>query len=741
MNSLIFSAEELAAQNSEQSFDGLLGESAKKDRSLISDYLSIANRRKWLILGTVVAFVIGGLLLTLFTTPLYTSSAILEIQRETSNFAEVQGAEKSPTAVDTEFYQTQYGLLESRALAERVARSLRLGDDPAFFETFGVTPSEKLFDNGRPIPTAAAREARQKAAGSLLLGKIKVDPERMSRLVKISFTSADPQLSKRVIDAWSENFIQTTLERRYAATSYARKFLEDRLQQLRVRIDQSERALVGYASSQNIVNIPGASTGNQSESAGERSLVADDLANLNRELTQATADRVTAESQMRAGGQSKDLLNNQATNTLRTRRAELSADYARMLQQFDPEYPPARAIKAQIAAIDASLNGESGRAANAIQQAYQASVDRERTLTEKVRVLTGRVLDFRRRSIQYNILQREVDTNRQLYDALLQRYKEIGVAGGVGVNNISVVDGAEVPNRPSSPRLLFNMALALLTGLLVGAGLALLIEQIDEGITDPIDIERLLHLPLIGVTPKVTDAAPLVALSDPKAFLTEAYATIIASLGFSTSHGVPKTLAVTSARPAEGKSSTSYALARGLARNKRRVLLIDADMRSPSINYLLDMPLGLGLSNYLAGSDNIEDLIHPTDVEHMAVLTAGPQPPSTPELLSGDRLRQLLALLSSRYDHVVLDLPPVMGLADAPLIASQVEGTLVVVAAHSTHKNVARLAIDRLRSSHSRIVGVVLSMFDAKQASYGYGYGYGYGQGYGYGDRHDKTAD
>jgi len=733
MNSLSFKSDELAPNGGPLPLDLGLDGPGRVERSLIADYLSIANRRKWLILGIVVAALVVGLLVTLLTTPLYTSTAVLEIQRETANFAEVQGAEKTQTTVDAEFYQTQYGLLESRALAERVGRSLHLSDSLQFFQAFGVKPPETWFQNGRPVQTPAIREARAKAAGGLLLANVKVEPERMSRLVSISFTSPDPQLSKKVIDAWSSNFIQTTLERRYSATSYARQFLESRLQQLRVRIDQSERALVGYASNQNIVNIPGPSGAGQSESAGERSLVADDLVNLNRELATATADRVRAESQLRGGGATKETLDNQATNTLRTRRAELSGDYARMLQQFDPAYPPALALKAQIAAIDTALRGESGRVSGVIQQAYDASVVRERELAGRVKALTGRVLDFRRRSIQYNILQREVDTNRQLYDALLQRYKEIGVAGGVGVNNISMVDGAEVPARPSSPRLFFNMALSLLAGLVIGAGLALLLEQIDEGITDPIDIERLLRLPLIGVTPKLTDADPVAVLNDPKASLTEAYAAITASLGFSTSHGVPRSLAVTSPRPAEGKSSTSYALARSLARTNRRVLLLDTDMRSPSVHYLMDIPLGTGLSNYLAGSDEIAGLIRKTDVEHLSVLTAGPQPPSTPELLSSDRLRQLLDRIATEFDHVVLDLPPVMGLADAPLIASQVEATLIVVAAHSTHKNVARLAIDRLRSSHAHILGVVLSMFDSKQASYGYGYGYGYGQGYGYG--------
>lgn len=716
------------------------GDQVRNKRSLVSEYLSIANRRKWLILGTVVAFLIAGLLVTLLMTPLYKTSAILEIQRENRNFAEVKGSEQAQASADNEFYQTQYGLLKSRVLAERIARSLRLGDDPAFFEEFGVKPSEDMFENGRPIQTAAARGARIKAAGNLILARMDVEPERMSRLVEISFTSPDPELSKRVVDAWSTNFIQSTLERRYSATSYARNFLEERLKQLRIRIDESERALVNYASQQNIVNIPG-STDSNGQTTGERSLVVDDLANLNRELAQATAERVSAESRLNSGGATKEQLDNTANSTLRTRRAELAADYARMLQQFDPAYPPAKALQAQIRSIDVALKGEGSRVDAVLRQTYQASLSREQQLAAQVNKLTGRVLDFRRRSIQYNILQREVDTNRQLYDALLQRYKEIGVAGGVGVNNIAVVDDAELPVAPDRPRPLFNMALALFAGLVVGAALALVFEQIDEGLTDPIEVEDALGLPLIGVTPKLPNDKPVMALDDPKSMLTEAYASIAANLGFATSHGIPRTLAITSARAAEGKSSTSYAIARSIARTSKSVLLIDADMRSPSVHVLLEQPLGEGLSNFLAGANDIDRLIRSTEIAGLSVISAGPQPPSTPELLSGDRLRTLLEQMGERFDHIVLDLPPVMGLADAPLIASQVEGTLVITAAHSTHKNVARLAIGRLRSAHAHLLGVVLTMFDAKQASYGYGYGYGYGNGYGYGSRSDEAAN
>ena len=702
----------------------------REKRSLVSEYLSIAKRRKWLILGTIVAFVIGGLLVTLFTTPLYKASATLEIQRENRNFADVKGTDQAQAATDNEFYQTQYGLLKSRALADRVGQSTRLSEDPAFFEHFGITPPETLFENRRPVQTATARNARIKAAGSLILANMTVDPERLSRLVEISFSSPDPDLSRRVVNAWSENFIQSTLERRFSATSYARNFLEDRLKQLRDRIDESQRTLVAYASRENIISIPG-TTDSNGQTSGERSLVIDDITSLNRELSAATAQRVLAESRLYARDVAKEQLDNGASSTLRARRAELSGDYARMMQQFDADYPPAKALQAQIRALDASLRSEDNRVSNVLSQNYQASLRREQQLQRQVKQLTSRVLDFRRRNIQYDILQREVDTNRQLYDALLQRYKEIGVAGGVGVNNIAIVDSAETPSRPASPRPLLNLAVAMLLGLVAGVGIALLLEQVDEGLADPIEVQEVLGLPLVGVTPKLTGETLEAALANPKSALTEAYASIVANLGFATSHGIPKTLAITSSQAAEGKSSSSYALARLIARSNKRVLLIDADMRSPSIHAFIDQPLGEGLSNYLSGTDHLDRMMRSTDITTLSIVTAGPQPLSTPELLGSDRFASLMALVSAQFDHVLIDLPPVMGFADAPIIASQVEGTVVMIAANSTHKNVARLTVSRLRKAHARLLGGVLTMFDAKQASYGYGYGHGYGFDYG----------
>lgn len=699
---------------------------------VLRQYIRIALRWRYVIIGFVVAAVLAGLVITLLMTPKYTANTTIEIARESNKITDFQGVERETSVADQEFYQTQYGLLRSRSLSERIAVALKLVDDPKFYELFRYRSKKPAFQlaNGRyPV---AGRAERQRAAGEILIDHVSVEPTRLSRLVTIGFTSPDPNFSARVTNAWAENFIQTNLERKIQATSYGRNLLQRQLGQLKERLDESQRQLVNYASAEKIINLPAA--GDNGKGTAERSIVADDLAALNKALAEATADRIQAESRYREAGaaaSSTEALQNQAINVLRQKRAELTAEYQRMMTQFEPGYPAAKALKSQIDQIERSITREEARVSGSFQATYRQAVERENTLRAKVEQLKASYLDLRRRSIQYNIYQQEVDTNRALYDGLLQRFKEIGVAGGVGINNISVVDPADVPQKPSSPRLLINLAVALLIGLGLGAGVAFGLEQLDEAIEDPAEVERRLGLPLLGAVPKLAGGTPREALLDRKSELVDAYLAVQTNLGFTTDHGVPRSLAITSTRPAEGKSTTSLALATMLTRAHRKVILIDGDMRSPSIHHLGGVSNDRGLSNFLAGQDEVAPLIFHMDELGFSAMAAGPLPPNAAELLTGDRLELLVAKLLETYDHVVIDSPPVMGLADAPLIASRVEGVVYAVESHGIRSGLVKTALGRLLSANARILGAVLTKFESRKAHYGYGYGYEYGYGYG----------
>jgi capsular exopolysaccharide synthesis family protein len=362
------------------------------------------------------------------------------------------------------------------------------------------------------------------------------------------------------------------------------------------------------------------------------------------------------------------------------------------------------------------------------------------TLQGQVNQLKGSVLDERNREIQYNILQREVDTTRTLYDGLLQRYKEIGIAGGITSNNISIVDRARPPGGPSKPQPMRNLTLAGGAGLAIGIALAFLLETLDQAIRKPADVESKLGIPVLGSVPLLEKGVlPMEALQDTRSPFSEAYHSIRSTLAFSTKDGAPRVLAVTSARPEEGKSTTSFALAHGFARLGMRVLLIDLDLRNPSLHRTIGAENRIGASNILTGAARLQNAVQPTDWPNFFVLTSGPLPPSPAELLTGPRLVGLVKDAAEHFDIVILDGPPVMGLADAPLIASVANGALLTIEAGRTSRAQAQAALKRLRVANARMLGAVLTKFDAKKTSYGYGYAYAYEYDYQYGRKQTES--
>ena len=359
---------------------------------IIRQYMRIAIRWRWVILGFVVGCLLAGLIATLLMTPRYTASTVLEISRESNKITEIQGVQRDASIGDQEFYQTQYGLLQSRTLSERVATQLKLADDPKFFAVFSAKVKGAAFDEVNGHYLAKGRDERVRLAGEILLKNVSISPTRLSRLVEINFTSANPVTSAQVANAWSDSFIQITLERRFQATSYARVFLEGRLQQLRGKLEESERQLVAYASAQKIINLP-AATAADGTRLPDRSIDADDLVAINAALAQATADRIQAQAryeQAKRGGVGAEQLRNEAVNSLRQRRAELSAEYQRLMVQFEPGYPAVKAVAAQIAQLDKSIGREEARANTSVTDEYRSALSRESQLKATVERVEGR---------------------------------------------------------------------------------------------------------------------------------------------------------------------------------------------------------------------------------------------------------------------------------------------------------------------------------------------------------------
>ena len=679
----------------------------------IATLLRILLEWRWLILSLVVVGLAGAAILTLLTTPLYRSQATLEANPPTVEIMEEgNGTARSQSPDNWNFISTQVGLLGSRSLAQRVAQDLNLASNPAFVD--------------QSLPAAT----RINVAAGKVAGGLTVDAPEEGQLIGISYVSDSPALAAEIVNGFADSFIRSNLERRYEASDYARTFLERQIVKTRADLERSERQLVGYAQSQGIINTGSPAGGNSGDVA---SLQGASLVALNNALAEATTRRIAAEGAYRgarAAGNTVDV--NTSTQAMRQAKAALEAEYQEKRTLMKPEHPDMLSLRSRIEELDRQMRIETaqvvGGRSNTLLAEYQAAAAAERALQARVGGLKGSVLNLRGRSIQYTILQREVDTNRALYDALLQRYKEIGVAGGIGTNLISIVDRGEVPGAPYSPNLLFNLLIGFGLSLAAGLGLAVVLEFINDTIKTRDDVRNKLGLACLGAIPKRSGKGSFVEdLKDPTSSVSEAYSAVIGSLRLSTEAGTPKTLLISSTQPNEGKSSTALALAQNFARLGKTVLLIDGDMRKPTFKAANNKQ---GLTPLLTTAEPVRDHVVMTQYQNLWLMPCGPIPPNPADLLASGRFQSILAEASEHFDVVIVDGPPVLGLADGPSLAAVCNGTLLVVEAARTRTPAVVGAINRLEASGAYVIGALLTKAAERSGSFGYGYEpYRYGVG------------
>ncbi|WP_162888108.1 GumC family protein [Sphingomonas mesophila] len=674
-------------------------------------------REHWkVVLAAVIAGAAAAVLVTLLTTPLYRAKVVLEVNPPTVEaLDDNKGLDSSASSDVWDLMATQVGLLKSLSLGERVAQDLNLAVNPNF------------------VPQTGDVATRIKAAGAKVAGGIEAELPKEGQLIEYTYTSDDPQLAALVANGIADSFIDSGLQRRYDASNYAREFLQRQINKTRGDLERSERALVAYAQSQGIINT---GTGESSSNSDANSLQGASLVALNTALAQATARRIAAEGAYRqarlAGGSAEAT---QATSALRGTVAALQAEYQEKRTLMKPDHPDMVALKNRIDELNRQIGAEQSRVAGGqsttLLAEYRAAVASENALRARVNQLRGSVLDLRGRSIQYNILQRELDTNRSLYDALLQRYKEVGVAGGIGNSPVSIVDRAAVPGAPFKPNPMLNLLVGLGLGLLAGMALAFALEMLHDVIKTRDDVRTRLGLPCLGVVPKRDAAGSIVDdLADASSPVAEAYSAILAALRFSTEQGPPKTLLVTSTGPAEGKSSSAFALAQNYARRGENVMLIDADLRRPVFKTTSQK----GLTKLLTNDDPIRGHVHETQYDNLWLLPCGPTPPNPADLLSTPRFAALMREASHQFDRVIVDGPPLLGLADAALLATAAENVVLVVESGRTRTKAARETIERLRIAGGHLLGVILTK-SAEEAS-----GYGY-RNYRYGGIEDRRDD
>lgn len=696
----------------------------------------IAVALKWraLILGTAGAFLTIGLAYSFLATPLYSATVRIQIDREAGKIID-NGTTSPVEQGGIEFQKTQYELLKSRGLSERVVTALALDQDGRFVANSGgfVGGLIGLFASP-PTENNSAQDNIRARAIAQVQRDVDIRPVTASRLVDIIYTDLSPLRAASIVNAYADAYVASTVDKRFEASSYAKMFLEDQIKQLKLRLEESEKGMIAFSERENMVQT------NDKVSIAESNLAA-----ANAALGQLISNRIRDEETWKQVESAtainlSQLLTNNVIDGLRTQRNELKRDYEEKLETFKPGYPAMMEISKKIAEIDRQLATEVTTIRNALKATYESSLNQEAQMRQQIEELRAEVIDLQKKSVQYGILRREVETNRNLYNDLLQRYKEVDVASGVATNNVFIVDRALPPERPSHPRVLLILAGSMMFGLMAGFGSAYLIELLDDRIRTPNDAEQAAGLPILGIIPKAQFPNGLLPeLANPRSAVAEAYRSLATSLQFSTETGLPRSIIFTSAQATEGKSSTALAVARHFAVTGKKVLIIDADLRRPSLHTKLGHDNAVGLTNCLTGMATLHDVVQSTDIPNLWFMASGPLPPNAADILGGTQVFSLISVALEIYDLVIFDSPPMLGLADAQLLSAAASATIFVIGAGDARRGMVRGALRRLQLARALTIGLVLTKFDSRASGYGYGYGYGgYGYGYGYG-HHDYS--
>jgi capsular exopolysaccharide synthesis family protein len=703
------------------------------------DRLNVVFRHRYLALGVVALVVLGSLLRTFTTTPLYRAQArlLIEIEDErTTTMAGTINAGNNESAEDPEpYYNTQYRILVGRELGRRVVQRLNLTDVPEF-NGRGPTPTalssviarmresvttstRALLGKARPAVKPDAEILDEGSLANAFLSRVSIEPVQNSRLVDVNFVSADPHFAVRAVNAHAEEYVAQNLELRRQNMATSLEWLNQEVLKQEQKVKEGERALAQYREDHNALSLE-----------DRQNIVVARLNQLNDAVTQAKTNRVRKETlfgQIKGLGLSVSpdtvpaILQNAYIQSIKTRVGELQRERAGLLERYGEKYPAVMDVNANIHDAQRQLAMELTKAIDAIKNDYQSAVTEERTLSVALEEQKRTAMDLSRKNVGYTVLEREAQSNRQVYEALLQREKELQVLANSQGNNVRLMDRAEIPGAPFTPQPRRDLVVALVVGLTLALGLVLAVDSLDDTIKTPEDVTRKLKLPFLGVVPLIDEenpTRPLLVNPAVSAGFGEAFRTFRTNVRLSMLPDGMRSVVVTSACAGDGKTLVASNLAVALALSEHRVLLIDADLRRPSLHTAFNVTSEPGLTNFLTGEGTTTNLIRRTRIPQLHILTAGPLPPNPSELLDSHRFRKFLTQLGKFYDWVILDSPPVMPVTDAIVLAEVATGVIFVTAAEETPIPASRNAINQLRRAPAPVLGVVLNRADVKRRYY-----------------------
>ncbi len=710
----------------------------------LRDYWIVLRKHQWLILSIVLSVVTLVAIASFKMRPVYVASSRIEIAQEESSYLlpyQNVGALGRRIGDIESYIETRAKVLQGETLALMTIDSLGLERHPDF-----AVGNE----NENEGPSEAKTPILQRFLSRLSVGRI---PN--TRLLQVSFDAHDPRLAARIVNAHIQNFIEHNFQIRYESTMQASGWLANQLGELRIRVEQSEDVLIGYERENQIWSI-----------SEKQNITTQKLGDINRELTLAQSDRMQKQSyyEMAQSGNTDAIAVVRDSAILRAlleQQAELEARHTEAQVRFGPKYPEVLRLQAQLQQLNDRIEQEKQDIIGRIESEYLAAKRREELLRQALEEQKAQAHELAKKMVQYNILKREAETNKELYNGLLQRIKEAGISAGLRSSNIRVVDRALVPSHPARPRKAINIALAFLLALMGGIFVAFIREALDNTVKTPDDVEHLTRLPSLAVVPEyvMTNARPRlpsvpkmlkkssegvsepsVALAShvqPKSAISEAFRALRTSLLLSQADRPPQIVLVTSPLPLEGKTTTAVNLAVTLAQLGDQTLLIDGDLRKPGVakTFALQDGRGIGLSSYLAGSSSVGEMIlKETAIPNLAVLPSGVVPPNPAELLSSERLRVALTELCHDYKFIIIDSPPVLSATDAVILSVLADYVVLVIRSGFTPKDAMTRATSCLVSGRCKALGILLNGADLSSPYYSYSYKY-----YSYGSKHEQS--
>ncbi len=727
------------------------------DEIHLRDYLDVLVRRKWIVIIVLLVTFFSVALYTFTRTPLFLAKGVLKVSSQGANVTKFENVETNIVKMK-EFQQTQVKLLQSEQLAGRVIAKLKLDENPLFnpflaeeeaagsigSQIKGIVRAVKnfiRFQDDQKALQQLSEEAQQQIVYEKVLKSFQesfeVSPVRNSELIEISFESPESQLSARIVNTAMQEFLNMQMDSQMDIAKTAGKFLEKKIIAAQVKLEKSEKDLTEFSRRVGLVSLD-----------PKLNLVMKQLEELNDALAKARTERINREAtyQQAISENSMNLpqiLNDPLIQELKTQYATLQAEYQDLSITFKPAYPKMQQLAAKMKDIADRIEAEKQRIIDSIKNEYETALKKEQYLTARTEEQKKRAIDLNDKATQYKILLREVDTNKSIYQSLLQRSKEIDATLGADALNIQIVDSARPPIVPSKPRIARNLLLGLLVGLFGGIGVAFIQEYLDNTIKNPDELVERFHIPVLGLIPfdkENSDDKKLLALKfyyEPRAPMTESIRTAMTSVELSSSENPPRTILVTSVLAGAGKSTFSSNAALSYLSSGERCLLIDVDLRKASLHHVYaEGEKGKGLSNVLTGTESLKNVIRKTEFEGLDFISSGPLPPNPAELLASKRMRQLLGIVSKQYDHVILDGPPFQGFAEILVLSNMVDGVILITVEGETPREGVRHFRKSVLNVGGSILGAIINKAGRKKGygSYGYGsykyysYNYDYGE-------------